>query len=349
MATTGKKLSKFAGLYGSPEAITSSAGVVYCCCNSGTICCWGSRHLGDSDPKFDIDESTSWADAAQLNADALSPAVTMRLPITAFVHTQKAKVENEPLHLNDSLRRYLGAKKDPNKRRPHPILPTRNKAVLQAPTALDTIRRVWLGTNEHRSATIDESCARGSAGSNSAFIDTMNQPEDMKLAPKLLKAADFDPGFSSGVPARARALAVTSPPHEKLDLSAITTSSMLSEQAASEDLGRSVQSSASSARAAGKFFLRAKEYLRSRHIVPTTGVDDAPQHQNFLSQHRSSDVVEGSSNGLKPDDSFVNWTHVSSAWGAKPVEGSSNGFKPDDSFVNWTHVSSAWGAKPKRM
>ena len=92
MATTGKKLSKFIGLYGAPEAIAASAGALYCCCNSGVICAWGTRYLGDVGPSFDADDTMVWGSDARLTADVLSPTLVMRFPITDFVGKKQHEV-----------------------------------------------------------------------------------------------------------------------------------------------------------------------------------------------------------------------------------------------------------------
>ena len=125
MATTGKKLSKFIGLYGAPEAIAASAGALYCCCNSGVICAWGTRYLGDVGPSFDADDTMVWGSDARLTADVLSPTLVMRHPITDFVGKKQHKVAyEEPYNLKDNLRRYLGvAPKKGHTKRPNPILP----------------------------------------------------------------------------------------------------------------------------------------------------------------------------------------------------------------------------------
>ena len=68
-----------------------------------------------------------WDIDARLTADALSPTLTMRFPITNFLRTQQHSppaLKPEPQNLKDSLRRYLGVapKKDSANSRPNPIL-----------------------------------------------------------------------------------------------------------------------------------------------------------------------------------------------------------------------------------
>lgn len=378
MTESGKKLSKCVGLYGAPEAITSAAGVLYSCCNSGTICCWGSRYLGDSDPKFEIDDCTTWADVARLNADILSPTITMRFPITDFLHKrQQTKTDIEPMNLSDRLRRYLGAspKKDLSKSRPHPILPTRIKKapeLASSPQLMNDpmnmrsqIRRVWLGTGEELTSSDH------SSGCNPSAHDETEQPEILKRPPKLLQAADFEPPLSASVPARARAFAVTSRPTEACDLSVIGTTSDHSCTVALQDvLNLSADSKVQSpTTGAGKFFVRAKEYLRSRQPLSTQNLDHQQQHQNRFSQHHGSPLLQG--NVLHPSEIVAKRPHASSSWSTRPMMsskkldheqnhqntvpwypktllGESSVVHPDESVVDWSHVSNAWGAKSKR-
>jgi hypothetical protein len=333
MISSGKKLSKCVGLYGAPEAITSSAGILYSCCNSGTICCWGSRYLGDSDPKFEIDDCTSWTDVARLNADILSPTVTMSFPLTKFLpKRQHAQADKEPTNLNDSLRRYLGAapKKDSSKSRPHPILPTKVKEAPQSGTfpistddSIDMrtqIRQIWLGSNQQTFLSSQQTSSDYLAGANTTPRVETDRSGVLKRPPKLLQAADFVASPSVNIPTRTRASAVTSLSTEDFNLSEIISTSIHSEPVATESvssLSFSVDPNAqSSTFNAGKFFMRAQDYLRRRQIVSTNSVDDVQQDQIAVSQNQNSTEIQGV--GLRPDERLVNWSHVSNAWGAKP-------------------------------
>jgi WD40 repeat protein len=347
-AKTGKKISKFVGLYGVPEAITSSAGVLYCCCNSGTICCWGSRYLGDADPSSDIEDCMTWGGDAVLNADVLSPTSSMRFPITDFVHTQpKPQNEQGPENLQDKLRQYLGAAPKKHTSRPHPIM---FSAQQNSPTAaasavpgiaesgksqhsIDSvgerraqIRKVWLGPVRQY---LDSSGEQIESSSSSSFLPTDHGDRDrsgsVKHPPMLLRASDFDASRSSVMHGSTPVVAASSlRSTQALDLSSIPTVSFL--DISSPSLARTPSIVFDKRAGAGDFFLRAKEYLRTRQVV--SAAPSAPQvemsplftqiadNDSIILPHKNDHSVVDA--GLNADERFINWSHISKAWGARP-------------------------------
>lgn len=361
LAATGKKTSKFIGLYGAPEAIAESAGVLYCCCNSGTICCWASRYLGDHNPNSDMDDCMIWGTVARLNADVLSPPTTMRFPITDFVykpnHTQAAK---EPENLRENLRRFLGAtpKKDARSR-PHPILgfkPAVASSISAAKSAVassisadssihisspvsqdlmneaighkNQIRKAWLSSiNQHTEShvvQVNQEFRDGSAGPPSSF-ENNDQSNGLKQPPKVLLASDFDAAHVDVMRTRARTPAAASHSSiETFQLSPIPAVQLPNFSNTSFDIRAPISPSFASGtpRHPGEFFLRAKEYLRSRKVISVV-----PAHTEVHISGKTaatSNSPTGHSAGesaLNADESFINWSHISKAWGAKPKKG----------------------------
>jgi hypothetical protein len=313
--------------------------------------------LAASDPELDFESTNDcmvWGVDARLNADVLSPSITMRFPITDFVSKQQSSnTEIEQSNLRNNLRRFLGAtpKKDASTSRPHPILhststsrphpilhsTTQNLLTETQPSHSDAtspstpqqstadeslerrkqIRRVWLGSmGQHLAGTMRH------AGAD-VLPATLGESRDqfqMSAQPsKVLRASDFDAAFSSIISAGAGSSADGS-----IGLKA--TSGILSPSAQTNVKVSSPALAAATPKDAGEFFLRAKEYLRTRHIVPSQ-VQNAPTVES--NGKKFIDVTaSGARDASILDDSVITWGYVSHAWGAKPKRGDDSKLQP---------------------
>jgi hypothetical protein len=353
-ASSGKKLSTLSGLYGAPEAIAFASGVVYCCCNSGTICCWGSRYLAASHSEHGNESASDcmvWGTDARLNADVLSPSITMRFRITDFVNKQQpVHTEEDPSNLRNNLRRFLGAtpKKDASKSRPHPILrimtghandepQTSPSGPISSPTpqqsALDEtlnrrqqIRQVWLGpAGQNLSATRQDTGGDVSARVLSPLDNSRDQFQISVQPSKLLRSSDFDAAFSSIISAGADSSASGPLAHSVIDSVQLNSGVLSSSEETNVNICSSPLASpaATTPKHAGEFFLRAKEYLRTRHIAPSEAAGPALQDQRASTvkstSEKSIDITAiGAHDTSSLDDSVFTWRYISHAWGSKP-------------------------------
>jgi hypothetical protein len=330
VVSTGKKVSKFVGLYGDPEAAVTSAGVLYCCSSAGTICCWATRYIEDSEC---IEDSLVWIDDVHLNGDILSPRLTLRLPLTDFINKHPpAKDEQDALCLQDKLRRYLGVRRKTGsaaKLRTNPILrslPVVKKDVIapvspfhEAREQTNQIRRIWLGPSAQQSSS-------------------SNNPEPF---PKLLQAADFDADFSHIVASTESSRALSCEASNSFELSEIPgildPSSFIStvghvspfkltlgdnfDIAGSNTKDNfvlppsSTTAAGKSRAAAGEAFLLAKEYLRTRNMC--AGGDAGHQQKPPNTNSPSIQIETSQARRLHSGEGLLTWAHISHAWGAK--------------------------------
>jgi hypothetical protein len=297
-----------------------------------------------------------WGTDARLNADVLSPAITMRFPITDFVSQQQSKNnESEQSNLRNNLRRFLGAKpkKDASTSRPHPILHAMTQNVLtetqsshsgaispSTPTnsALDEtlerrkhIRRVWLGPMDQHLAGIMGHAGADVLARTASTLDESRDQFQISVQPSnVLRASDFDAAFSSIISAGAGSSADGSIGPKANSLK--STSGVLSPSAETNVKVSTPALAVTTPEPAGEFFLRAKEYLRTRHIAPSEAAG-VPQVQNAaIVESNGKKFIDITASGTRDasilDDSVITWAYVSHAWGAKPKRGDDTKLQP---------------------
>jgi hypothetical protein len=71
----------------------------------------------------------------------------------------------------------------------------------------------------------------------------------------------------------------------------------------------------------GQFFLRAKEYLRSRKVISVVPAQIEVHVSGTTATFISPTGHSAGESALNTDESFINWSHISKAWGAKPKKG----------------------------
>jgi hypothetical protein len=184
--------------------------------------------------------------------------------------------------------------------------------------------------DQHLAGIMGHAGADVLAKTASTLDESRDQFQTSVQPSNVLRASDFDAAFSSIISAGAGSSADGSIGPKANSLK--STSGVLSPSAETNVKVSTPALAATTPEPAGEFFLRAKEYLRTRHIAPSEAAG-VPQVSNAaIVESNGKKFIDITASGTRDasilDDSVITWAYVSHAWGAKPKRGDDTKLQP---------------------